>query len=190
MTTEVRTLALDLALTNCGLAVVDIVDGKPTVLHTETLHLPGRRKDENRAKWNIRRMGSLMDQLAKAIALWKPRHVAYEYPDRPFRAHWGSKSASPGSEFNAAQGLGLAEGFLCGVMFDMSSVYPWLDVTAITIAEAKKHATGNANAKKTSVRQYLELQYGIRLDGRSEDEWDAISVAMVIVDPAPEGPLL
>jgi Holliday junction resolvasome RuvABC endonuclease subunit len=181
-----RVLGLDLALGACGWAVVDSTRDLRLVA-SGVISLPGRRTREDRAAWNVRRYRAMRQALAQLLVRHPGlSHVAYEYPDRPFRTGWrthragrGVQRTSAGSEFNTAQGLGLAEGFLIGTLAELAGLE--VDLHAITIGQAKQLVTGNANASKDRVRATLLDRFGWRFAPDAPDQSDAAAIAAACV---------
>ena len=177
--TSEKVLAFDLSITSTGWAALDSAF---TILGHGTIKLPTRRTNENRAQWNCRRFSTFRDSFRDLVASINPDYIFYEFPDRPFHANWiGTRKVTPGSEFNAAQGLGLAEGFVIALMCDLL-----IPVKGVTPGLAKMVVTGNEHASKQKVFQRLSILFRNKQDISDwpEDEVDALAIALTCMNRA------
>jgi Holliday junction resolvasome RuvABC endonuclease subunit len=164
-------LCLDLALANTGVAVLSL--GEPDrlvavdVIRTEAGSGKARVSDDD---W--RRTSELVLGLEHAIGRWEPVHIFIECPTG------GSKSAK------AAKSMALSRGAACGAITLLG-----IGCTLVTPFEAKRAATGDANATKDQVRDSVLARFpyfngwikgkgGKLLRGVNEHAYDAVSVYM------------
>jgi Holliday junction resolvasome RuvABC endonuclease subunit len=171
MTAPDHILCLDLALANTGVAVLSL--GEPDklvavdVIRTEAGSGKARVSDDD---W--RRTSELVLGLEHAIGRWEPVHIFIECPTG------GSKSAK------AAKSMALARGAACGAITLLG-----IGCTLVTPFEAKRAATGDANATKDQVRDsvlarfpyfngWIKGKSGKVLMGVNEHAYDAVSVYM------------
>lgn len=167
-------LALDLAAERTGWAALG---SGPEVIATGTYRTPGRGKGEGRADWMTRRLVKVQAVVAELLVRFRPAILAYEFPDRP-RGYFAG--GTKGREFHAAQGLGLAEGLLLGVLIGWGG-----RKVAVGASVAKKCVTTNRDASKEVVRSWLGGRnpgYGLLVEGLGEDEIDAIAVGVTALE--------
>lgn len=177
-------LGLDLSGT-VGWAVLGL---GPSLAGAGHFGLRARRSGEPRADWLVRRAADLGVRLLWLLQRYEPATLAYEYLDRPFHRHWGGqRRVTPGSEFNAAWGLGRAEGMLAVLVANLipPEGRPPLRLVAIHMEEAKRATCGNANAGKQMVRDWLTGRYGWEFEGEPHDTSDAAAVALAALEGRP-----
>lgn len=177
-----RVLALDLSLAATGWALLDAKDDhvgprRPDLPHG-TIKTPGRRKDEDEWSWYARRSYVFTGELSYLLVHHRPDVLVIEVSKRVF-SRKGEEATSgrygAGVQYRAAQGLGRVMGWVDTVL--ASQVEPPVVVSS-DIAVAKRAITGYGQATKDAVRSFLEGIYGWKLTGWTDDEVDALSIAV------------
>jgi Holliday junction resolvasome RuvABC endonuclease subunit len=163
-------LGLDLALKTTGWAVVR----ERRLLAWGHFKLPDvGRVGEARVDLDRRRYAALMSELRRLSEAWGPSHLAFEYPERIGRDWWNSKRGPLVPYY-----LGLARGLLIAAHAD---AMPSARLVAVPMGAAKRAMTRTPNASKDLVRRALGVR-GIDVTPMTEDESDAVSIALVVFE--------
>lgn len=168
---DTRVLGLDLAAFRTGWAVVH----SGSLVASGTFVLPERsRVGEERPDFLRRRYEGLLVSVTTLVRELEPEVIAYEWSDRPRRSHWGR--GEKGREFIVAQALGIVEGFLAVATRGLP-----VKVIAVPMTAAKRLASGSPDATKGRVRLSVQSTLGISLERLTDDETDAIAVALAVL---------
>jgi hypothetical protein len=168
---RVRALSLDLAVGTIGWAVmVQVGDAIVPVVEYGHFTLPSANPGENRASTGARRARIFGRHVFKLILDHQVQWVFYEYPDKP------KYGTGPLREFRVMQGLGFAEGLLVNMTGELA-IYG-CQVLAVSTTEAKQAALGKDSGRKATVRNAIETRYGWDLGPLTDDESDAVAVAI------------
>lgn len=147
-----RILAIDPSSTATGFAVMELRDNAPFIVKSGALSHPKPSKASFEEKCIF-----IIQTINSELYYWLPDLVVIEYP------HANSRNLQ--SSIKIARLSGMIEA-ICSM----------IDVNYIMIppAQWKKAFTGNGNAKKELVQEYVELYYGIKI--KTNDESDALAI--------------
>jgi Holliday junction resolvasome RuvABC endonuclease subunit len=176
-----RVLALDLSSTATGWALLapdyhSPLDHLPREVPHGTIKTPGsRRKGEDEWSWYARRSTQFRGELQAIVLQHKPDVVVIEVSKKVFsrkdeEATSGRYGA--GAQYRAGQMLGRAMGWVD------AAIGMQCQIVSSSVEVAKKAITGNGQATKDVVREFLERIYGWKLTGWTKDEVDALSIAV------------
>lgn len=163
-----RVLGLDLAARTTGYAM--LVGGEPVDHGSFTL--PDRARNESLAHWMERRASELARHVDLLVVRHRPELVGFEVIDET-RPSWSG--GSKGREMVVSQALGRAQGMLVAVW---QRIGGGARLVAVPITDAKRIAAGRVNASKDQVAYGLRVYHGFDVQGWTDDETDAASIAL------------